>query len=431
MKGKSIRLARKLREQRGVVTVTLLLVFTVLMGAAAMAVDLGMGFRTKEKLQNAADSAALEAARNLIKGEDAAREAALEMAELNGADREQVTVNFRYQGDDDLVQVICAKPARYLFAGMIGVEDGMISAGAVAEATPMGGPFRYTIFSGSEKEKLEIYGGEPRVTGGIHSNAGLIITSKLNVEGDVEAVKALELYVSSGSTVSGKIQGASLAVDQTNVTAGQLIRKSAEVVDMPDFTESIIAAAKASGTFVQGSQQIGMTGHSYQLKEASGSAGQYSWQMANHQEPGKKLYMLIGNDIVIDAPIFVDGNLMVSCSSFTGNGFIIATGTIMLYTGGVRTTGSSVGFYSREGDVIISTSKVNFGGGIASSGGAVSEGLIYAPNGGIKFYMDGIDGTFRGRLVAQTIDFSGSTLNISSTPGDLDCLPKTQARLIR
>lgn len=411
---------RKLKEQKGQSVVVVALALTALLGCAALAVDLGQSYVLQERMQNTADLAAIAAAKALPDRASAIR-AAEKLAEENGIIADEITVNSPYNGDSNLVEVICAREVSFGFGKVFGKDGSTVRGRAVAKAAPMGGPFRYTIFSGSKSKNMEIWPGIASVSGGIHSNAGFSASGTLwTVGGDVEAVRDLAFY---GTTkVSGTVQAKSIQGD--NIQAGSKVREPANAVAMPDFSQQLIDAAYASGVYVSGSERRGVTGLSYQIKDGSG----YAYYLSGAGKHGKSTYLLVGDNVVMDGPVFVDGDLLISCSSFTGNGFIIASGSIMLCTSCIRTTGSSVGIYSQNGDVLISISYTDFGNGTASQTSHSAEGLIYAPNGAIRIGIS--DFTFLGRLVANEIFFSGGNLDIRSTPGDLDCLPKTEVQLV-
>lgn len=82
-----LRFPEKLyKEEKGQATVLFVLMLSVLMGGAALAVDMGKMYLTKAQLQNAADNAALSAAMKLPDAEESIEEAYL-YASLNDVDR--------------------------------------------------------------------------------------------------------------------------------------------------------------------------------------------------------------------------------------------------------------------------------------------------------------------------------------------------------
>lgn len=88
-------------RERGVVLVMVAVLILVLIGFAALVIDLGKLFKVRNELQNASDSAALAGAGALDRtaaGVDLARERALDYAALHEADQGEVVVV-----DDDVV----------------------------------------------------------------------------------------------------------------------------------------------------------------------------------------------------------------------------------------------------------------------------------------------------------------------------------------
>lgn len=123
----------------------------------------------------------------------------------------------------------------------------------------------------------------------------------------------------------------------------------------------------------------------------------------------------------ISSGIRVEGNLTIYSRDIVGKtGSIIATGTITYNGSGSYAVGSNaVCLYS------LSSAKdaITLNG----SGGNL-YGIVYAPNGGIKF--DGSDTTVYGRLIANTIDLNGKGVSVINNPNDLDSIPKTHVVLI-
>lgn len=397
-------IGRLCREEDGQAVVLFALAFTVILGCAALVVDLGQGFVNKERMQNAADAAALAAAKELP-DKQAAAARALDIAELNGAKRENVTVTVPFDGDSNMVEVICSKETVFGFARALGFEKGNSVGRAVAKASPMGGPFKYTIFSGSKTATLPINNANARIDGGVHSNAGLQSSgTSLKVGGNVEAVKNLDINYGNVD-VSGVVQGASFGWSIEHNPRVNLVKKAASFVEMPDFSDYLISSAKAAGLYVDKKGKIDNKGIGHQLRYVNGE------------------YQLVGDTLNVDGSIFVDGDLLVSCSRFTGNGFIIATGNIKICTGYVRTNGSSVGIYSMNKNILLTTTQPDY-----SMGDPTAEGLIYAPKGKIECYVEGL--TFKGRLIANEVAVSCTTLDVRSTPGDVNCLPRTEVALV-
>jgi len=156
------------RLRRGIAVVYVAISMTVVMGMAALSVDIGMLYNAQAELQRAADSAALAAAAELVaeggaSPEQLARDAADEFARLNTILRESVgdggaqiefgravynAGNGRFEFDptgevSDAVRVTVSRdssasagPIEMLFAGIFGMKTRALSARAAAVLVP-------------------------------------------------------------------------------------------------------------------------------------------------------------------------------------------------------------------------------------------------------------------------------------------------------
>lgn len=135
---------KKLKETKnesGQVLVLAALLMTVLMGFAALAVDIGMTTVVKSKLQNTADAAALAGANDLSSASTAI-DTALRYTSQNGLkaiengikkDGDTVTVTTPYKGDKTKIEVVCKSTIKYTFARVLGFTETEISARAVSQ----------------------------------------------------------------------------------------------------------------------------------------------------------------------------------------------------------------------------------------------------------------------------------------------------------
>lgn len=130
-----IDLKKKLKEESGQATVMLALALVALMGCAALAVDLGFSFRTKTVLQDAADAAAMAAAK-LLPDKEAAEAEARRIADANGAYLAEMTLTTPYNENARFVEVVLRQNVEFGFARAIGFRDGDVAARAVAQKEP-------------------------------------------------------------------------------------------------------------------------------------------------------------------------------------------------------------------------------------------------------------------------------------------------------
>ncbi|MDD4312896.1 MAG: pilus assembly protein TadG-related protein [Eubacteriales bacterium] len=354
-----------------------------LCGAAALVVDVGMVSVTQGRLQNAADAAALAAARSLP-NVSSARSTAEQYAELNGVAAGNTTTISPYNGEADKVEVVCTETMQYAFARILGMQSQVISARAVAESSGTTTDcFGYALFSGGAGM---LYSNNLQINGSIHANGSIQIAgNNQEITGNAEAVTKLEAYITK-LTIGGTCQAALLVVPDNSGSVSVASRLSipAEVIDMPDLSGDVRAEADAAGT-------------TYLINE---------WETQ----------VFSGNGINIDQSIYVTGGVTIAGNSFKGDGVICAKKNIGISGNTLKSTAdSAVCIYSVDGDISISSS------------GLTIYGTLYAPNGKIGIYGDNI--TIYGRVVAKEIIITGTNIAVSAGSGDLNFLPKGSVRL--
>ena len=136
-----MKLAKKIvKNEDGQVLVLFALLMVVLMGFAALVIDVGMVALQKSHLQNAADAAALAGAQDLPTA-GTAKSTAVVFAGKNGLkatqngvkkDGDTVTVTTPYSGDSTKIEVVCTRNVQYSFARVLGFTDTDVTARAVA-----------------------------------------------------------------------------------------------------------------------------------------------------------------------------------------------------------------------------------------------------------------------------------------------------------
>lgn len=348
------------------------LAITLLCGVAAIVVDVGMVSVSEGNLQNAADAAALAAARDLPSA-STAKTTAVKYAGLNGVDAAGTTVTTPYKGNANRVEVVCTKTVDYTFARVIGLKSTVVTARAVAEKSGGGGCFGYAVFSGGNSLLLGMYSSALNITGSVHSNYSLMITgSSQTITGNAEAVTSLSCYVSS-ITIGGVAQGASIDIQGSTINVPNRLTKAASFISMPDFSAEVKTEATASG---------------------------------NASTGNKTFY---GTNFNVDSSFYVDGNVQVAASTFAGQGTICATKDINMSGSMLKAnSGTAVCLYSTGGNISLSTSNLTI------------YGTLYAPNGKIGIYASNIN--IYGRVVAKEIIITGSNVNIISGSNDLGFL---------
>jgi hypothetical protein len=129
-----------LENEEGQVIPLFALLLVVLLGFSALAIDVGMVALTKSRMQNAADAAALAAAKNLPDSSTAIT-TALTYAGKNGLkatangvfkEGDTVTATTPYESKTNVIRVECTRNVSYTFARALGFTDIDVSAEAIA-----------------------------------------------------------------------------------------------------------------------------------------------------------------------------------------------------------------------------------------------------------------------------------------------------------
>lgn len=125
------------RDERGQAIVLMVLALVVLLGMAAMVLDVGGWFRDQRRLQGTADAAALAGAQQLPTAPSAAQAMALSYANQNGGDvlAADITVGTLNQ-PNDIIDVKAQKSSPGFFSSVLGIMNANITASARALVGP-------------------------------------------------------------------------------------------------------------------------------------------------------------------------------------------------------------------------------------------------------------------------------------------------------
>jgi len=132
-------LKRFFKGEDGSVTILVALSMTVLMGFAALSVDIGMLYNQKREVQNAADAAALAGAMSLPNANLAKSIAKSAAAKNLLQDTSLDTISYSivpvtpYDGNKTEIEVIVTRKVKTIFAQVLGIADSEVSARAVAK----------------------------------------------------------------------------------------------------------------------------------------------------------------------------------------------------------------------------------------------------------------------------------------------------------
>ncbi|WP_028308675.1 TadE/TadG family type IV pilus assembly protein [Desulfitibacter alkalitolerans] len=128
-------LGKLLKSERGSVVVLTALLMVVICGLAGLAMDGGLLYITKAKLQNAVDAAALAGSQALYEGNSPAKNIAEEYIEKNGFNKE--TINVYVSETNRSLQVEGEVQVNYTFMRIMGFDQGTVKASATAISGPI------------------------------------------------------------------------------------------------------------------------------------------------------------------------------------------------------------------------------------------------------------------------------------------------------
>ncbi len=397
-------------DQRGSIAVLGAVLFAVLIGTAALAVDLGNWYVARVDLQRTADAAAISGAFAYAatpKAEIAAN-AAADTAELNGAQGASsrswqaatltlsdnaITVQLvpsPRNPADQAVQVTVSNQVPLLLAQILIPGGGAtIGASSWAEITPPATPAPACVLalaqSGNGVTNDLSIGGNATLT---LSGCTLRSDASIDVFGSA-GVTALGAYAAGG--ISGNIS--------TTPTTGQLVANAGIIADPYAGNEALQNAfsqlgSGGVGVSVSPNQSVTLSPGTYSGLDIKGTAT---------LNPGT---------YIVNGPITFDSQATVQ-----GNGVtIIASGSVTVNGGATLNLAAPTGDDGEEGEggasgipgVVLaspSTTSATINGGSSSA----FQGAIYFPNSNITFTGNSANGA-NGctQVIAYSITFKGS-----------------------
>ncbi|MEW6726175.1 pilus assembly protein TadG-related protein [Desulforudis sp. 1088] len=318
------KIACLLQEKKGSALVLVCGALVALIGFVVLTVDVGQMALWKARAAQAADAAAIAGAWELP-STSAADARARYFAGQNGINDLQIN----YEKNNRRIIVKASRDVDFLFAPVLGYNNVVISATAIAEKGGLHPVFDWAMFSGSEIDLLRV-NGSPYIDGSVHTNDGFRGNGSGVITGLLSAVDEIRLTGSSWQNGSGD---------------PVLTREGSDIIPMPDYKDELMAKAQSA------------PGHIYN---------------GNTTLNGRYL---------TDETIFVNGDLIIN-GSFRGKGCIIATGDIT-FNGAHEITGAdSIFIYSVNGDIRQNGSSRMDGiiyapnGSITLNGSAVVNGRI-------------------------------------------------------
>jgi len=414
-----------LRKEEGQTLVLTALCMTAMLGFMALAIDVGVLFRSKRQMQTAADAAAIAAAQNYMwnasstLARSAGQSASASNGFTNNTNNATVTINTPplsgpNAGAAGFVEAIVAQPIGTAFMGMFGLNTVSVSARAVAGAPTSGSACIYLMAASGtglsvkgaydiEAPGCGVYVNSPdnnalKVTG----NGGTLNAAFLDVVGDNSGNHTTSpttdtLNAGTRSTPWGNLSGPSYPSGCTSTTA----------------LTSITTANVASVSGSAGNNVVCFTGSNVSLGDGVVLPG----------ASNGVVYVFEGNvTIPTGATVaFGSGTVSPATGCTTNCAFSNEVGAVMELAGSSSTlnqaSNSILNMYAPtggayDGIAILQPSsnttelQIQFG-----SNNEVLDGYIYAP--GAEVYMqDNGGGVTASGLVAGSLYENSSTLDI-------------------
>jgi len=302
-------------NEKGSILILTALMMVMLLGCCALAVDVGLGYIQKAKLQNAVDASVLAAAQELP-DTTSAFAVANQYISLNGFSPDDIRVSF--SDGNKTINVMEIKTIDYTFAKILGFNTKTLSAEAAASKSSIGDAFNYALFSGSTTQTLTLNGSNQSVTGSSHTNKNFVANgSNITITGACEAVSTV--------TTNG-----------SNIRIGSRVPNAWNVA-MPDFSDTIKTLADAAGT-------------------SSNLSKTYN-----------------GSNVDVTSPIYINGDLTVNGSHFSGKGTILVTGDITFNGSNLyQNSGDAICFYSKSGNITVNGSNADLNGIVYAPNGTIT-----------------------------------------------------------
>ena len=170
MKGLNSKPERKRRDESGQALILFALGLAVLLGMAALTIDVGLAYVARRDMQNAADAAAMAGADALLEGQssvlatNAARDLALQNGYDNAAADVTVTINVPptsgpHSGDSDFIEVFIAHPIDTILASAVGKTTPFeVSARAVVGIDRTPKPYSIITLSQTACQSMQFNG---------------------------------------------------------------------------------------------------------------------------------------------------------------------------------------------------------------------------------------------------------------------------------
>lgn len=367
------KMFKYIRNESGQAMVFVALFLVVLIGFAALAVDVGAMTVQRSKLQNAADAAALAGVMSINEADVKDEIIVLAHDNINKNSASDIdeaksnllllnaTVTSDIKKSDNTVLVNIQQDVPKFLSGIFSDESSTMNVKAKAKLKvgTIFDDFDYAVFSASKDSELKFTANDTIIfKGGVHSN---------------HSIKGHATIVDGVATAP--------IIDKNVVGEKKLEYKE---IPMPEFD---IEEIKKMATKLTGDQTFDAEGLNTYLAD--------------------------------NKVIYVEGNITITGSGVNTAGTIIATGKITFNGSGVSMNTTSTplclcSLYEGEKNDI----SIEFNGG-----GSNLYGILYAPNGVIEF--DGGSGVLYGRAIGDIVRTRGP-IHVEASTDELSSLPSTE-----
>lgn len=218
--------------------------------------------------------------------------------------------------------------------------------------------FPFAIFSGSTTDDFSFQGWRSNITGDVYSGRDFLYQGS-------------ELYMEGYAVTVGDVQPAGWITSMTGAYEG------VDPISMPDWSESILAKEDVMPAI-------------------------------------NPVVLSTQNSIITNGYYYIDGDFTIDSSSFSGEGdvVIVASGNITYNVDSITSNNDEdeptgrILLYSEEGNITINGTQIEI------------NGILYAPNGRVS--INAYNTTINGRIVTDKFSYSGSILNVTADPSDLE-----------
>jgi hypothetical protein len=366
----------KRRDESGQSLIMFALGVAVLLGMAAMTIDVGLAYVTRRDMQNAADASALAAADALLEGQssglavNAARDLALQNGYDNAAADVTVTINIpptsgSHIGDSDFVEVLIEHPVDAVLARAVGKTSFDVSARAVAGIDRTPKPYAIITLSYTDCQSMQ-FDGQVKL---IIDDAGTLTNSECPVEafytnGGIDVATSAN-HVVGGWTITGNSGNVSLPPSRAGHFDDPLTG-----VPVPTPTSGPVQTCPTYGGGGNGTVTL--------------QPGVYDCTI---DPPGQWGLKFEPGDYYITGGIVSNGGGDVTF----GQGLYFLQGQGMIFTGNGVVTGEGVTFYIDEGQVTLT---------------GTGDTKLTAPTSGL---YEGVV-IFQNRSLTTTVNMSGDAI---------------------